>query len=339
MRKAIILVAVILTVSCAMNARQGTNGRPGWLNDPKSLYPDNMYLSAIGEGDTRRQAEADAASALSRIFETHVQTQSTFNEHYYELVTGGQADAVTTTEQQQDVTLTSDQTLLNVQYGESWTDERGRVHIIGYIDRLHTGQVYEEKVSKGAQQVRSFLNRGRQSKDLLDAYAYISAALVVAQCNDVLMNQLAIISPSMYEFVDLGYKLEDIIVEQRNTGQQIGIEVQVTGDDGGKIAAALRELLSAQGFALRKGGQLKVIASVQFEDVDLDKPNQAFVRWHLKVDVERTAGESLVSIYEKQREGSVNRDQAVAIAYREMDKKLKQVFMTQFMDYLAGLVK
>lgn len=338
MRKTILLLVAILTVSCAVHAGRGDSGRPGWLSDSKSLYPDNMYLSAIGEGDTRRQAEADAAAALARIFETRVETQSTFNEHYYELVAGDQADATTTTEQEQNVSLTSAQTLLNVQYGESYTDERGRVHIIGYIDRLRTGQVYEQKISKEATQVRGFLRKGRQSGDPLDAYAYLSAALAVAQHNDVMMDQLAIISPSMHEFIDLGYTLDVIISEQRATGQQIGMDVRVTGDDSGKIETALREQLSAQGFALRKNGLLKVIADVQWEDVDLNKPNQVFVRWHLKVNVERNSGESLVSIYEKQREGSVNRDQAMTVGYREMEKKLNRVFMPQLMDYMAGLV-
>ncbi|MCD4829106.1 MAG: LPP20 family lipoprotein [Candidatus Cloacimonetes bacterium] len=339
MRKALLLLLVILTVSCAVHARRGNDSRPGWLNDPKSLYPDNIYLSAIGEGDTRRQAEADAAASLARIFETRVETQSTFEEHYYELVVGDQADAVTTTNQQQDITLSSQQTLLNVQYGESHTDNLGRTHIIGYIDRMRTGQVYEEKIDRGAGKVRNFLRKGRQSEDLLAAYAYISAALVISDHNETLMEQLAIISPTMHEFIELGYRHEEILAERRETGQQIGIDVRVTGDSEGKVEAVLRELLSQRGFALRQNGLLRVNAEVRFEDVDLNQPDKAFVRWHLTVNVERAAGESLVSYYEKQREGSINRSQAVAFSYREMEKKLRNNFMKQFMGYLAGLAE
>jgi hypothetical protein len=167
--------------------------------------------------------------------------------------------------------------------------------------------VYEEKIDSEAQTVRNYLQKAGQAANVLSAYACFSAAAVISAHNEVLMSQLAVISPAMHDFIQLGYRHEDILTQQRDTARQITLSVAVDGDTEGKIAAALRELLTQQGFVIKDGGLLTVQGNVQFEDVDLNKPNQVFVRWYLTVDVKNAAGESVVSFFEKQREGSVNR--------------------------------
>ena len=51
--------AASLIAGCAM---RGGN-RPEWVDNPKLAYPENLYLVAVGEGDTRQAAENSAAKS------------------------------------------------------------------------------------------------------------------------------------------------------------------------------------------------------------------------------------------------------------------------------------
>ena len=93
-----------------------------------------MYLSAIGEADSRRDAENMAAANLARIFESRVKADETYKERYMELTKGGS----TTYEEQSDVTksvnIQAEQTLVNVEFAESYTNNMGRVFVLASCD-------------------------------------------------------------------------------------------------------------------------------------------------------------------------------------------------------------
>ncbi len=55
-------------------------GKPDWLANPKSVYPDDQFLSAVGAGDTRRAAENSAAASLSRIFESRIESDERLSD-------------------------------------------------------------------------------------------------------------------------------------------------------------------------------------------------------------------------------------------------------------------
>ena len=62
------LFAVLFLAGCASQHAEP----PAWILNPQSTYPAAQYLSAVGEGDSRRAAENNAAAGLSRIFESQI---------------------------------------------------------------------------------------------------------------------------------------------------------------------------------------------------------------------------------------------------------------------------
>ena len=67
----IILPALLLSLA---GCKSFTSETPGWVANPKTLYPENQYLATVGEGDTRRAAENAADANLARIFEAHIES-------------------------------------------------------------------------------------------------------------------------------------------------------------------------------------------------------------------------------------------------------------------------
>ena len=149
--KKVLLVSILLTLllSCAVQAKsKRKNIKPEWLTNPKSLYPEQMYLTAIGEGDSRTDAEQNAAGNIAKIFESVVKTDETIRQRYQELITENDINYNDMTDIQKNVNIKSKQTLYNLQFGESFTDNIGKVHVLAYLNRTLTADIYEEKIMK-----------------------------------------------------------------------------------------------------------------------------------------------------------------------------------------------
>ena len=58
---------------------------PRWYNKLEDDFPEDKYLAVVGEGDTRRDAESDAAGALVRIFGSNIKVETEAIVRYREL--------------------------------------------------------------------------------------------------------------------------------------------------------------------------------------------------------------------------------------------------------------
>ena len=144
---------------------------PAWLLNPYNLYSEAEYLAVIGEGDTRRDAESSAAGSLSRIFETNVQVDSVAIQRYNEIAKDGGYQIENEKSITETVSLQSQQTLINVQYGDTYLNDTGRYYIIAYINRNLTAQIYREKINKNSEAVMNFLNSSNEASGILRKFA------------------------------------------------------------------------------------------------------------------------------------------------------------------------
>ncbi len=334
MRKTILW---LLILSCVLLVAK-KNEEPEWLNNPKSIYPDAMYLSALGEGDTRLAAENDAAGNLSRVFESRIKVDQTYRERYQELTRGATTEAQSLSEMDRNVGVQAEQTLFNIQFGESYSDKTGRVHVIAYLDRLRTGEIYNSKIEENANQINWYLDKQKSTDDALTKYALQNAAVIVATNNQVLMEQLRIISPNMAEFIQLPYDLNELQTTLKDMGKNMRISIAIKGDQDDKITNTLKEMLSEAGFSLGDNGVLKITGEIGYEKVNLGKDDQKFVRWEITVDLNDQSGENLIHYYEKGREGHISYPEAMERSVREIEKKLKKQFIGKLNDYIDGLV-
>ncbi len=334
MRKTILW---LLILSCVLLVAK-KNEEPEWLTNPKSIYPDAMYLSALGEGDTRLAAESNASGNLSRIFESKIKVDQTYRERYQELTRGTTTETQGVSEMDRNVGVQSEQTLFNIQFGESYNDKTGRVHVIAYLDRLRTGEIYSSKIEQNAGQVTWYLDKKKSTADPLTQYALQNAAIIVATNNQVLMEQLRIISPNMADFIQLPYDLTELQSALKEMGKEMKVSIAIKGDQDEKVTNTLKEMLGDAGFSLGDNGVLKITGEIGYEKVDLDKGDQKFVRWEITLDLNDCNGENLIHYYEKGREGHINYPEAMERSVREIEKKLKKQFIGKLNDYIDGLV-
>lgn len=351
----IILIIIIIFASCvsepsssdpaetkntpATEPKETKGGTPPqWILNPYNQYAEADYLAALGEGDTRRDAESNAAGSISRIFQTSVQVDSTAIQRYNEIAKDGGYQTESERSITETVNLQSQQTLINVQYGDVFIDDTGRYFIIAYINRAQTAQIYNEKINKNSEAVVNFLNSSRQSSGVLKKYAYIDAAFLFSTNNELLLNQLSIISPGYKETIAMPYNHNDLLMERTKIAEQMIFSINIANDTDNKIANIITQLLSSRGFAVTDAfSPLAIAGNVLIEPVQLNNGYEN-VRWTLTVDMKDETGNILVSFNKDQRETSVSQQQAIALAFNQMESKIESDFLGEFTKYLDSFV-
>ncbi|MDP8268734.1 MAG: hypothetical protein P9L97_08410 [Candidatus Tenebribacter davisii] len=338
MKRSIILsMLLILLLSCAAQAKKRKVSQPDWLKNPKSVYREQMYLSAIGEGDSRSDAENMAAGNLARIFESNIKAEETVNQRYMELTKNKKTDIEEQTNVLKNVNIKSQQTLFNIQYGESFTDDMGRVHTIAYLNRMKTAEIYESKINKNAEQINYFVGLAENSKDPILNYAAMSAASAVSSQNEILIGQLTIIFPTALEMLELNYDHNEIIKNTSSAAANVSCKIDIKNDKEKKVTILLEELINDLGFVLNNDEVLRIDGDILLEETDLNRDLE-FIRYELQINVTNNKDNVIVSMSEKGREGHVSAAEAKARAIRTLSKKINKQLKKKLISYFDNMV-
>ncbi len=333
MSKKITVLIILIMFALSLTAYSKKKSKPKWLENPKSVYNPQLYLTAIGEGDTRSDAENSAIASISKIFESKISVDETTKEEYKELLKNDKAESSTSTEINKTVNLNSSQTLFNIQFGESYTDNLGRTYVIAYLDRMKTADIYLDKIEKNSGKINQYLKLETMRKDPIKKYAYLKSALIVAKWNEVLLSQLDIISPSMKDFSEKKYDIVKIKNEFNNVSKSIKFNINVRTKNADKINDYLNTLINKCGFSITNDNSDFVISGkAEIEKMDLQR-KQKFVHWNIFLKV-MNKGDTIFSFEKSGREGHISYEQATNRALREINKKLKKKFYKQLMNHI-----
>ena len=337
-RRVSLFCTLALTLSLAVPPASAQHETPSWVSNPREKYPDSDYLVAVGSGDTRRDAEEAAASSLSMIFESAIKAENTLVERYKELSSAAGESLEKQSESGKNITISSNQTLYNIQYGEGYTDEKGTTYVVAYLERSPTAEIYKTKIGVNAGQIRYYLDRSGSSPTVPLKYAYLNAAAVIGKINRSLRDQLVIILPGENEKLALGYDDNALMTAWAAMTKKVVFSVAVGGEAGGKVADFIKKSLSAQGFVVGGDPVFSLKGESSIENVYLQSP-QKFVRWTYTLQLSGEAGETLATLTENGREGHVTQEEARARAYRTMGEKIGLSLPRELARYFDGLVK
>lgn len=325
-----ILLTALLLAGCAPK----TGNVPAWLLNPQSTYPAAQYLVSVGEGDSRRAAENSAAAGLARIFESDIQAAETLSETTVES-RGAKETFNQFSELRSAVRVGSEQTLLNVQFGEAFTDSHGRVHVAAFIPRAGTADIYRRKIEDRARETVYLIQQSDAAPEPVGKYAFRRAAVRKALENDLLLEQLRIIHPQARDTIALSYAPQTLYAETaeaaRNVAFTAAIENPVARD-------ALADTLTAMGFSeATESPALDFSGTATFEKTDLKRGVLVFVRWKLHVEMRDRSGALKLLFERSAREGHISFEEAQARAQRAMRADIEATFRRELGQYFDRL--
>lgn len=339
--KLLVIILVLLSFSCTGSTpAKKSSSKPVWLTDPGKVYNDEIYITAIGQGFSRSDAEQDAAGKLARIFRSEVKTSEITELRYEELTRGRK----TTTEDYGKVTknieLTAAEDLVNIQFGESYTDDMGRVYSIAYLNRMRTADIYDDMIQKNSENIIYYQKTSQEKEDPLDKYAYAGAAWTTAQKNEDLIRQMKIISPAFGDLVNLTYDVHEVQEQYLTAAKNITFNVKISEDQEDKIASMITRQLTEKGFRIdNDAAYLNLHGDVILEKTELQRTdNTIFYRWELHLTLQDSRGMTVLSLNPKGRSGSVSETEAKSRSYRDIEKKLENDLLRKLDQWLDQIV-
>lgn len=294
--------------------------RPDWLVQPQSAYPAARYLSAIGEGDTRRAAENNATAGLARIFQSHIDANETLSQTTTE--SRGRIDAFDQfSELRTDVKIGSQQELLNVQFGEIFTDRHGRVHIAALLARAETAAIYRTRINENDSSIAQFIRQSQATTKPIQAYALLRAAARKALVNDRLLAQLDIIAPQDRNTLALKYDPHTLYTETAAAAQKITFSLRNTDKT---LNSVLTEILTGMGFSENNNSPaLRFSGSAEFENMDLHRAALVFVRSRFTLEARTNDDHLALALHGTAREAHISYEEATARAERNLKSDLQ----------------
>ena len=331
---------MLLFTACAGNKTVKRDSRPAWLDDPESKYPNTNYITAIGTGFSRSDAEKDAAAKLSRIFRTDVEATETMEKRYEELTRNKVTSSEDYAKSVKNITLSSSEALINMQFGESYTDDKAKVHTIAYLNRYETAGIYEEMISANSDQIIYYTNKSESLEDPLDIYAYCGAAWMIATKNEDLLRQFRIISPQMSSMYEAKYDNNAIKNSYIKAARAITFSINITGDDDGRIANIIKRIITAEGFQISNdNGFISTSGSVNMALTDLKRDDGTiFYRWEMSLNLTQPDGNTILSLNPSGRAGSISQSEARSRVYIDIEKKLGKSIVRQLDSWFDNIV-
>ena len=344
MIKKIPFIAVILILilsSCLTTSGPGASGgnQPAWITDIDSAYPSERYLAVLGQGDSLSQAQAKAASNLALIFESRIIVDTRVETRYAEMKKQGIVTSTTDeTRVSDDISQMSDQTLLNVKFGESWTDRMGMVTTAAYIDRLETAELYRSKIADQSDVLIRLKKLGDSSESILERYAYHDSSFAVAMSNEVLLEQLGIISPMTAKISKPLYDLDEIKSARKASSDNLTFSLNFSGENAPVMESAVSDTLTDMGFSVSENGYISAAGNLSFEKIKRNNDYENY-KWYLNLEITDETGKTLISLDESGISASTSDSAALSRINVDVGKIIKKELPNQFNSYLGSFIQ
>jgi len=316
---------------------KGSSKAPDWMFDLNSSYPKDKYLAAVGGGDTRRDAESDAAGALARIFNVNVKSDSVATQRYEQIVKGDKSTVASDMTSTQSVGMQSNESLVNLRFSDPYVDSAGLAHIVAYLEREPTAAIYRAAIGKDSGRADGFCQRATSAKGGLQAFALYDAAYQVGLNAERMLEQLRIIHAPSAKLLESSVDLQKIAASRDAVAAKLTYKLSIEGDGDGKISGFVRDLLSSQSLSFKADGALAVRGSWATEPITVN-PKYKSVRWTINVALFDEGGTAIANAVKESRESALTDSDAVALAYREARKFLSKALTDSLQDYLTRSV-
>jgi len=320
-------------------ATVSSSARPGWIENPESVYGRIRYVFGVGNGMNRDMAEKNALANLSAFFGQSIQADQANTYLYNEAIrSGALADYLETSTIQNTVTTqTSMDELIGAEIKEVWQDgSKNDFYALAVMDKEITAQIYNDKILANKKVIDNLVSISSADKNTLAEYSRYQYAAIIADVNVKYDNLLKAIGSSSSIPVTSGsnYRLE-----LSNIAKNISIGVNVNGDKANRINNALTKAITDLGFR-NSGASSRYLfdANITINETPGNN-NFKFVRIELGISLRETATNSILTTFSfNDRQGHATLAEAENRAIAAAERKVNEEFKNHFMDCLSQML-
>lgn len=342
---AAILLALATLTGCAssnstINRNSSREGQqPLWVENPREVFSENRYLSAVGYGADRESAEKNALGQLVAIFGQTVSGETVVSSRFTEAVREGIILVEEGSAVQQAVTSSWEQeTVIGAEIKDTWFDGNRTTYAVAVMDKTKAMVQYSELIESNESAIRKLTTVAPEQLYTLESYAQFDLAVSIAEANNGFLSILSVVSPGAAAARRSSMSSpEELRLTCRIIAEHIPISIQVENDRDDRIRAAFASVVSDAGFKVAESeARYSIRAIVRFSEADLPRNPNKFVRYQVDASLSDSEKEMSVMPYNiTGREGHATVEEAEQRAVRAAEKKIRSGFAKRFVEFLS----
>lgn len=262
---------LIATLACVVLAGAGgcaTSTRaPDWVSGAAAKYPPALYLLGRGEAPTGEEARDRARADLAKIFDVDIAVESE-DTQTFRTAAGGNAYEERSARR---ITARTEQLVEGIEIAETWRDPKGgRYHALAVLPRAKAGTALRREIERLDDATRLYLDRARDSGDVLAKIAAASRAVVAQTDRAVTQKQLRVIDPTGVG-APPSWSLDRLDADRDALLKRVRIAPHVTADASAGLAPVVKGALASAGFLAETGTSPDFVleASLALDDLGL----------------------------------------------------------------------
>lgn len=307
-----LLLALALSL-CAGAKKPKAIKRPAWVDDPAKEYRQDKYLSAVGTGTGKAEAEKQATAKLAAIVNADEDPFGDFSTEPQPLDPG----------------------LVSGGYGKSWKDERSVFHVIAWLDKTATATLYQQRLADNNSLVMERLKAVLQISDPWQYHAVLSAAGRIDSQSGALLRQLEVISPKARAAFRPSYDAEVLSFQIADAARKLQFRLDFTSPEAEALRPSLQAVITEQGFTLDPLGQNLLSIGLTLQSTETSQA-QKTVSYTLELAV-TDHGQKLFDYSDSGKETAATETEARSRAVESAAARLERAFRRALREYIDAL--
>ncbi|MBN2693048.1 LPP20 family lipoprotein [bacterium] len=343
-----------------------TGVRPDWVDGRATQYPNALYVTAVGHGRNRDDAENDARGSMSNIFYSKVESVSQSMKSVSSIKKNGKMLSSEVNFDADQYTKVSTESVFKGMFlSEYWQDENGTIYVLATIKRSQVIPALEEAIDDLDKYIKKTVDEAKASEDQMSKTKKLYKAIEKATLREYYNSQLSILDfqgktiPTEYSvntLVDmLDSQLETLNIAVVISGEggsnikniilEVGtnMDLKIYGDESVDTSAGSFESFDEDENSSKKDSyatdaDILISGDVSFKALDRGDPKYQWVEGSVNLQIKNNkTGKTYKNISISEREGRKTLPEAKRMAARSLSKKLKTELGVTLKKALSGL--
>lgn len=314
--------------------------RPNWVTRPSSAYPNNRYITAVGEASTRAEAENLAFTRLVSFFGLDIEAVSFSGTNFLEIINDENSSFTGDMRLREEVhTATTFKSIVGAEIGEIWDDGNGRVYALAFIIKERTISIYTELIRINQIIINNLITMNNEERNTFNGFARYKHAAQFAVINAQYAKIINILGGLT---VSLNMTTADFLnSETVKIIENISIALITEGDRNNRVRDAFALIFTNERLRTQ-GSNSPYVLEIEITMEDLSNRASGdivYCRWTVNANLrDRTTGQVLLPYSITDRSGHRTFAGAQDISYREIIRKIETDYKERFKEYLESLM-
>ncbi len=227
--------------------------QPDWVNGISMYYPKADYVTAVGFGKTRQEAEQDAKGNMSEIFDTKIKaTTQTFKHAQVKHNMGKLISSKIDTAIDSKIKVSTESIFKGMFLSEYWQSPKGTIYVLATIKRSQVMPALKSSIADLDQIIATLVQEGEAAQDKLMRVKKFYSAFQKSVLRAYYDSQYAVLDHHGQKF-PTEYTTFKLANMARNALKDLVVYVKVEGAGGKNIKSAIINAAAQEGLRVNNG--------------------------------------------------------------------------------------